>query len=119
MGKMTTTIRYGTSEEGWLGYERYIYKLIHDHALKRVCEIGGGANPLLNLGRLSQAGAEYTILDISQAELDKAPSGYQKVLGDIGSAGFSLENRFDLVFSRMLAEHIRDAGQFHRNVLNL
>ncbi len=116
---MTTNIRYGTSEEGWLGYEQFIYRLIQDRAFKRVCEIGGGANPLLNLDQINQAGIAYAILDVSDVELEKAPQGYQKILADIGSAGFSLKNRFDLIFSRMLAEHIKDAEQFHKNVLSL
>ncbi len=116
---MSTKIRYGTSEEGWLGYEHFIYALIQDRALKRVCEIGGGANPLLDLDQVNRAGLEYSILDISAAELEKAPVGYQKIVADIGSAGFSLQKKFDLVFSRMLAEHIKDARQFHTNVLDI
>jgi 2-polyprenyl-3-methyl-5-hydroxy-6-metoxy-1,4-benzoquinol methylase len=118
-GKMNTHIRYGTSKEGWLGYEEYICNLIDKFNIKQICEIGGGANPLLNKNKLILAGIEYAILDISASELEKAPSDYQKILGDIGSPDFRFNKSFGLVFSRMLAEHIRDAEQFHLNVQSL
>lgn len=60
----------------------------------------------------------YSILDISEHELNKAPSYYSKILADIASPHFTLNSKFDLVFSKMLAEHISDAEQFHKNVLN-
>jgi SAM-dependent methyltransferase len=68
---------------------------------------------------VNQKGIAYSIMDISATELQKAPVGYDKIVADAGSAGFAVNKQFDLVFSRMLIEHIRDAGQFHKNVLTL
>lgn len=57
-------------------------------------------------------------MDISPKELAKAPADYKKRLADIASPDFKIEDKFDLVFSKMLAEHITDAKQFHMNVLS-
>ena len=53
------------------------------------------------------------VLDISGAELPKAPDTYHKVLADIASSDFDISDRYDLIISKMLAEHISDAEQFH------
>lgn len=56
-------------------------------------------------------------MDISKEELKKTPSFYKKkLLMDISSLNFNLKDKFDLVFSKMLAEHIKNASQFHKNV---
>ena len=52
-------------------------------------------------------------------ELKKAPDTYNKISADIASQEFAIDHRFDLVFTKMLAEHIKDAKQFHINVRNL
>lgn len=94
-------------------------------ALKRtgngaVCDLGGGANPLIPLDVLGAQGLEYTVLDISEAELQKADGGYTKVVADVTAPiGSELEGRFDVVFSKMLAEHLRDGVRFHRNVFEM
>jgi 2-polyprenyl-3-methyl-5-hydroxy-6-metoxy-1,4-benzoquinol methylase len=117
--RMAIKISYGTSEEGWLGYHDFISRLIDEHKAGRVCEIGGGANPLLDITLVEKKGISYSVMDISRTELDKAPSGYDKIVADAGSAAFAVNRQFDLVFSRMLIEHVRDAEQFHRNVHSL
>lgn len=116
---MTSNISYGRSEDAWDGYERYITERIQRHNIRRVCEIGGGANPLLNPDFIAQHGISYSILDISEMELDKAPADYDKIIADIAARDFALDKKFDLVFSRMLAEHIPNAEWFHRNVYGM
>lgn len=116
---MAIKISYGTSEEGWLGYQEFISRLIDQQKAGRICEIGGGANPLLGMELVDQKGIVYSVMDISAAELQKAPAGYDKIVADAGSSRFAVDRQFDLVFSRMLVEHIRDAEQFHRNILKL
>ena len=115
----TTTIAYGTQEEGWFGYPEYITRLIEERQAVHICEVGGGANPLLSRDRFAERPIEYTLMDISRTELDKAPAGYEKIVADAGSPDFRLEKQFDLVFSKMLMEHVRDAEQFHKNVLTI
>ena len=115
----TTKIKYGTSEEAWLGYSDFICGLITELRPKQVCEIGGGANPLLDKATITQQGIQYSVMDVSEEELKKAPDLYSKIVADAGSVQFRVDRRFDLVFSKMLIEHIRDAEQFHKNMLSI
>ena len=81
-----------------------------------ICEIGGGANPLLALETVQEHRSEYTILDISVEELAKAPDGYQKVVADIARPlDMATLGNYDVVFSQFLAEHVKDAEQFLDN----
>lgn len=117
--RIDTKISYDRSEEAWRGYEQLLMTIIREHNIKRVCDVGGGANPLLKEDYVRERGIDYSILDISKAELDKAPVKYDRILADISSPDFSTGKRFGLVFSKMLAEHISNAEQFHRNVLGM
>jgi len=88
----------------------------------RVCELGGGARPVLEPAFLDEHGLSCLVVDISQAELQKAPRGYDTLLGDASSPQFETgahDGSYDLVFSRVLAEHVRDPRQFHANVRRL
>jgi SAM-dependent methyltransferase len=87
-----------------------------------VCELGGGARPALEPEFLQRHALSCLIVDVSGEELSKAPPGYETLIGDVSSADFATgphDGSYDLVFSRVLAEHVRDARQFHRNVLRL
>jgi SAM-dependent methyltransferase len=113
------SVRYGDFGEAWDRHSDTVRLLIERHVLKRVCEVGGGANPALPLSYVQERGLTYAILDISAAELEKAPTGYRKIVMDICSADAPVEDAFDLVFTKMLAEHVADAELFHRNVYKL
>jgi Methyltransferase domain len=91
--------------------------LITTNRYRRICDIGGGRTPLFTRDEVMDLGLDYTILDISQGELDHAPPGYRTMRADI-SAIPAEERRcqFDLVFSKYLAEHVRDGGAMHRNI---
>ena len=87
-----------------------------------VCELGGGARPALALEFLQANRLECLVVDVSDSELRKAPEGYRTLLGDVSSPGFRTgehDGSYDLVFSRVLAEHITNARQFHLNVRRL
>jgi 2-polyprenyl-3-methyl-5-hydroxy-6-metoxy-1,4-benzoquinol methylase len=117
---VTARISYGKSEEAWDGYEDFIIEMIEKNKARTVCDIGGGANPLLSADYIHRKGISYYILDISEAELDKAPKTYMRIVKDIASPEFSQPaTKFDLVFSKMLAEHVKDGAQFHKNVLTM
>lgn len=111
-----TKVTYADTSGAWHDFNAMIKRLIGEGSLKKVCEIGGGANPLLKPEYISVHGLDYTILDISEEELDKAPSEYKKLVADITVRSMNTQQQFDLVFSRMLAEHVRDAEIFHTNV---
>ena len=85
--------------------------LIEQHGVRSVCEFGGGANPALDCGVID-ARLDYTLLDKSGEELAKAPAGYRSCGRHAAAADAAPTGRFDLVFSRMLLEHVarRRAG---------
>jgi len=112
-------VSYAPSEEGWSNFEELIKDVLIKECYRSVCEVGGGANPSLPLEFVTEHGIEYSILDISQEELNKAPAAYTKVCADIEGLNFSPHGKYDLVFTRMLAEHVRSGKKFHRNVYNL
>ena len=89
--------------------------------VNRICDIGGGANPLLPLDFINDHGLDYTVLDISEEELAKAPDGYKKIKADITDPNLDidLDRGYDLVVSKFLAEHIKSGYLFHKNILRL
>lgn len=107
------------SEVGWGAYAPSLRTLIREHGLRNVIEIGGGANPSFKPDEVRTLGLDYTLLDISQTELDKAPAGYRTLCADIASPTLALDAEHDFAFSHMLAEHVRDGECFHRNVWRL
>ena len=110
---------YVHSQNVWHGFSKNIRDLIHDSGAVRIAEVGAGANPTLPLDYIREQGLDYTLIDISETELAKAPEGYLKVVADAGSRAFPVEGPFDFIFSNMLAEHVPDAEQFHRNLFQI
>lgn len=88
--------------------------------VRSICDIGGGANPLLGPEVLERAGIErYVVLDVSAEELAKAPSDYETVTADVTRDDLSGLGSFDFVVSHAVAEHVADPASFHRAVLGL
>src|SRR5947207_715003 len=113
-------IAYGHIDPAWDGYHRTLISIIKAAKPKRVLEVGGGAHPALQLSELQPLGInEYAILDISERELSKAPIGYNKICQDISGSNLSLTGKYDLIISKMLAEHIKNPCQFHQNIFNI
>jgi SAM-dependent methyltransferase len=105
---------------GWEKASDYLKHLIVQNGFRVVGDIGGGAHPMLDADFVARQRLSYTVFDISQAELDKAPPQYDKVQMDIscGKADFEAKNvrgDFDLLFSHMFLEHIEKSEQAHMN----
>ena len=110
---------YGHLDDAYREYPEKLSTLIRSLRPKRVVEIGGGANPSVPLATVAELGiSEYSVLDISEAELSKAPAGYKKVVADI-CADQPIAGGYDFVFSRFLAEHVPNAQTFHRNIYGM
>ena len=106
--------------EAFRGHEAALHDLLARTGARRVLEIGGGRRPLLAPARIAAHGLDYTVLDISPAELAAAPPGYRTVVGDIADPGLTVPVAdVDLAFSRFLAEHVGSGESFHRNVRRL
>lgn len=114
-----TTIAYGLTEHLWKNFQPNLEGAILSRGFRKIVEIGGGANPMFSVDFIASNNIDYTVLDISQAELDKAPDCYSKVCADICAPDFSLGGGYDFAFSKMLAEHVSDGASFHRNVRSL
>jgi SAM-dependent methyltransferase len=92
-----------------------------------VCDLGGGAHPFFSPAEIAASQYDYSVLDISREQLAMVPAHCRRVecdiAGNIDAAhdmcdgrSANLKGTFDLAFSNMLAEHVRDAAAFHRNV---
>ena len=103
-------------------YEPTILTMAGTLGLRRLCEIGGGRDPAFSLAELEPRGLDYTINDIDQGELDRAPAGFRTACFDIAGAPDAFLPRAgsqDLVFSRMVFEHVAGVEQAWRNVHTL
>ena len=101
-------------------YKECVRQLITRNGLRSVCEIGGGRSPLFDADEVAQLGIDYTVLDVSDEELALAPPGYHTICADICDADLPVKaDRFDLMFSVMVAEHVRDGDLMHRNIFSM
>lgn len=113
-------IYFDSSKSGWKGYSNLIIKLCKEFNYTKICDIGGGANPYFSPDLIKEHNFAYHILDISETELAKAPSFYKnKIHMDITSPAINHNHQYQLMFSKMLAEHIEDAEKFHKNIYKL
>jgi hypothetical protein len=109
-------VRFDLWPAAWEHHLPFLERLIDRTAARRVCDVGAGARPTLPPETVAAKGLDYVLLDISGDELAKAPDGYAKLRADISAADFEAREPFDLVVTRMVAEHIEDAETFHTNV---
>lgn len=91
---------------------------------KRVCDVGGGANPVASAAEIRRLGVDYAVLDASPEELRKTPAGYDTVLIDLQDKNaverlVAERGPFDLVVSRWTAEHVNHGRRFHQQVHRL
>jgi SAM-dependent methyltransferase len=106
-----------TWQQIWTGFEARLLDLARRHEARAVAELGGGANPVVGSPDWEFV-SERVVLDISDTELAKGPSGLEKRQVDL-CGPVSERDRYDLVFSQMLCEHLTDASSFHRNCFQM
>ena len=90
-----------------------VLRLAEQRALGSVCDFGGGANPVLSLGDIQRLDLRYLVVDASAEQLAKTPPGYGTRRMDVTDLAGLCEERFDLVVSRFVAEHVEDPSAFH------
>jgi SAM-dependent methyltransferase len=112
-------VSYGLAEEAWFGYSDLVRSYIQNTDAKRVADIGGGANPVLDAQYIKAHQIKYTMIDIDGGELAKAPDCYDKLQGDVTSPDCGADGSYDLVFSAMLAEHVKSGEALHRNLYRM
>lgn len=72
-----------------------------------ILDVGSGRTPTIPVDQ-RPPGCHYVGLDISAAELDAAPEGSydERVVGDLTERDARLEDRFDLIVSWQVLEHV-------------
>jgi SAM-dependent methyltransferase len=129
LAKPLRSLGYNSSEEwAWDEYTSTVLALVEqcresgrqESGAVRLLEIGGGRSPLLTPAEAAEAGIELTVNDIDARELAQAPESFEKAQFDIsGDIHSTWEGSFDLVISRMVFGHLRDARRGWANVLRL
>jgi SAM-dependent methyltransferase len=99
-------------------YKNTVTDMIKTYGFRNILEVGGGRSPLLSLAEADDLCVKYTVNDISQRELDLAPGWTSKACFDIAGRD-APAGEFDLIFSRMVMEHVRDASQAYKNLFEL
>jgi SAM-dependent methyltransferase len=106
----------------WDGYKPTIVALAKAYGLKRLLEIGGGRDPSFSPEEAAEHGFQVTINDISSVELENMKANFGTacfdVSGDISSTGIA-KGAYDLGYSRMVFEHVKDVEQAWKNLYQL
>lgn len=86
-----------------------------------VLEAGSGANPTLPFAEIEGRKLRYITSDREADELEKAPDGYETRRLDLerGPLPEDLIGACELIFSRMVNEHVRDGAAYHKNLYRL
>lgn len=110
-----------TDFPGWESGTDFLKTLIDEYGCKRILEIGSGANPTLEPKVVRDKRLLYVTSDLSCEEMEKADPVYERLVLDLSADEMSPEliGRFDLVFSRMVAEHVSDGLKYHQNIFRL
>lgn len=110
------------SQWAWDYYDATIIALARRYGLTELCEIGGGRDPGFQPGNPALGGLSLTVNDIDQLELDFAPNGLKKarfdIAGDLSEAD-ARPGSFDLMFSRMVFEHVDGVERAWSNIHTL
>jgi SAM-dependent methyltransferase len=107
------------SSWAWDNYGAVISDLATYFGCHSICEIGGGRFPLLSGDQTARLGVRYTINDISASELARVPDWAETACFDIAGPVTPKDRRFDLLFSKMVLEHVIDSKQAYRNIWEL
>lgn len=107
------------SDWAWENYESTILALSRQFGLRRFCEIGGGRDPLFTADRVAGLDIDLTVNDIDAGELALTPQGLKTARFDIAgdlTEPEAARGGYDLMFSRMVFEHVKDVEQAWTNI---
>ena len=112
-------VAYTDFDKLFESYDDLVVDLGRCEGAKAVAELGGGANPIVADAQRWGFAQDRVVIDISAEELSKAEGDVQTRVADLCQPIAEGHNSYDLVFSRMLCEHLPDARTFHENCYNL
>lgn len=102
-----------------LGYDEQLKELVAAYPDADLLELGAGRRPSFTFSELPNTVRSYTVNDISEEELALLPEGYEKACFDVSGDAKAFSDKYDVVFSRFLAEHVPDGEAMHRNVFQV
>lgn len=109
-------IEYWDFAELWQGYDDSVLDLARREGVQSVAELGGGANPVVGDPDKWGFVDHRVVVDISPLELGKSAVQVETRVVDLCRP---IEDddvgTYDLVFSKMLCEHLPDPVVFHQN----
>ena len=107
------------SQWAWDHYEDTIVGLTQKFGLRRVCEIGGGRDPLFTAEQAKRRGIDLIVNDIDAGELALTPAGLRTarfdIAGDLSEPDIA-RGGYDLMVSRMVFEHVADVERAWTNI---
>ncbi len=106
---------------GWNRAGQFLLSLIERYGCRTVLEVGSGANPTLSEAQIEASHLRYISSDLDEGELAKASPRIEARCFDVEGDTLppDLVGKCDLVFSRMVNEHIRDGKKYHANMRRL
>ncbi|MDZ7887214.1 MAG: methyltransferase domain-containing protein [Mycobacterium sp.] len=108
-------VEYRDFAELWQGYDDAVLDLARREGVTAVAELGGGANPVVGDDEKWGFADRRVVVDISPLELSKAAVDVQTRVVDLCQPIADDVGAYDLVFSKMLCEHLPDPVVFHEN----
>lgn len=108
-------VEYWDFAELWQGYDESVLDLARREGVRAVAELGGGANPVVGDADKWGFAEHRVVVDISPLELSKAAVDVQTRVVDLCQPIADDGGTYDLVFSKMLCEHLPDPVVFHQN----
>ena len=103
-------------KNAWSDFYQILDSLLRSQEISAVLEIGGGARPFLTEEQVNQYGIRYVVIDSSFDELEKSKAAYfDPRVVDLSNE--TIEEKYDLIFSKMLLEHMEHPDEFHHNIL--
>jgi len=103
----------------WRNYKAVVLGLQARFHCVSLMEVGAGRFPLLSLREYEDLDVQYTVNDISPSELALAPEWTSKACFDISASLPTAHLSYDLIFSKMVFEHVRDAKAAYRGIYEL
>lgn len=107
------------AEDAWTSLKPSLERIIQRNQVRRVLEIGGGRHPFFTVADARRLGFSLTVNDLDADELSHAPGEFGRLVLDIAADldGADVQrDTYDLIFSRMVFEHVRDAHKAWSNV---
>jgi 2-polyprenyl-3-methyl-5-hydroxy-6-metoxy-1,4-benzoquinol methylase len=107
--------RFKDTRNSWQIYDDLIAEAITNVKCKNILEIGAGKEPTL---KDVPEHINYTISDKDIEEIViSEKKGLTIIHADFESKQLKLTEKYDLIISKMVMEHVKDQHTFHKNVL--